>query len=137
MDGVTGLAPHYQGYVDERSTAHVKGWLRDLNDAAARLEYEVVLPGRWRERVLAKGRADAFSEILVQIGVGDGRYAFEARFETPLTEAERDKLYVRPKGTRRQLELAPALRTAPLGQGPYQGFLDECSLRHVSGWVRD
>lgn len=137
MDGVTGLAPQYQGYVDERSITHVKGWLRDLNDAASRLDYEVVLPGRWRERVLAKGRADMFSPTLVQIGVGDGTYGFEAGFETKLTEAERDKLFVRPRGAKRQLELAPALRTTPPGQGPYQGFLDECSVRHIAGWVRD
>ena len=40
MEGVAGLVPHYQGYVDERSVGHVKGWLRDLNDAAARLGYD-------------------------------------------------------------------------------------------------
>ncbi|MBU6449409.1 MAG: hypothetical protein KGQ26_07275, partial [Rhodospirillales bacterium] len=69
MDSVTRLAPHYQGYVDERSVAHVKGWLRDLNDASARLGYEAVLPAPEGERVLAAGRADAFSEVLVQVGV--------------------------------------------------------------------
>lgn len=137
MDGVTGLAPHYQGYVDERSIVHVKGWLRDLNDEAARLEYEVVLPKLGRERVLAAGRANRFSDVLVRVGVGDGAYAFEARFDPPLSKAERDKLFVRPKGAKHRLELAPALRTDPPGHGPYQGFVDECSIRHIAGWVRD
>ena len=137
MEGVAGLVPHYQGYVDERSVAHVKGWLRDLNDAAARLGYEVVLPLPEGERVLAAGRADAFSEILVQVGVGDGTYAFEARFEPELSEAERDRVFVRPQGAAHRLELAPALRTERPGHGPYQGFVDECSTRHIAGWVRD
>ena len=137
MEGLAGLAPHYQGYVDERSIAHVKGWLRDLNDAALRLDYEVVLPSPEGERVLAAGRADGFSEVLVQVGVGDGTYGFEARFDPVLSEAERDLVFVRPKNAAHRLELAPALRVDPPGHGPYQGFVDECSIRHISGWVRD
>ncbi len=79
MDGVTGLAPHDQGYVDERSIAHVKGWLRDLNNEATRLEYEVVLPQAGSERVLAAaGRCP--SAIFWCMGRpslwGDGTYAF-------------------------------------------------------------
>jgi hypothetical protein len=136
MDTAIGLAPHYQGYVDERSTHHVKGWLRNLNDAAERLEYEVVLPGEG-ERVLAKGTADKFSQTLVLVGVGDGAYAFNVKFSAPLTEAERDAVFVRPVGATHVLELAPGLVTAPPGFGPYQGFLDERSTRHVAGWVRD
>lgn len=134
---MNAMTPLYQGYVDERSIAHVKGWLRDVNDAKARLAYEVVLPGDEGERVLATGRADGFSEILVQVGVGDGGYAFEAHFNPPLIEAERELVYVRPQGAAHRLELAPNLRTDPPGQGPYQGFVDACSTRHVAGWVRD
>ncbi len=137
MDGMTGLAPHYQGYIDERSVAHVRGWLRDLNDPAARLEYEVVLPGFLRDRVLARGRADQLSPALVEVGVGDGCYGFEARFDPPLSEAQRDQLLVRPKGAKHRLELAPGLRISAPGQGPYQGFIDECSVRHIAGWARD
>lgn len=137
MDMIATAAPHYQGYIDERSTHHVKGWLRDTNDAAARLAYEVVLPGRWGARVLAKGVADAFSATLVQVGVGDGCHAFSAKFKKPLSEAERDRVYVRPAGAAHRLELSPGLLTIPPGSGPYQGFLDERSTRHVAGWVRD
>ena len=137
MDTAIGLAPHYQGYIDERSTHHVKGWLRNLNDAAQRLAYEVVLPDGAAERVLASGTADTHSETLVLVGVGDGRYAFRVTFLSPLTEAERDAVFVRPAGAEHRLELAPALVTTPPGFGPYQGFLDERSTRHVAGWVRD
>lgn len=137
MDGTIRRAPHYQGYVDERSIAHVKGWLRDVNDEAVRLDYEVVLPGRFSERVLARGKANAHSDVLVQVGVGDGNYAFEAKLAPPVSEAERERIFVRPRGAKHKLELAPALRTDPPGNGPYQGFVDECSSRHISGWVRD
>ena len=130
-------AAQYQGYVDERSTHHVKGWLRDLNDAARRLGYEVVLPQGEGERVLAAGVADMFSQTLVLVGVGDGQYAFRAKFPAPVSEAERDLIFVRPAGAAHRLELAPALVTTPPGFGPYQGFLDERSTRHVAGWVRD
>lgn len=137
MDTAIGLAPHYQGYIDERSTHHVKGWLRNLNDAAQRLDYEVVLRKWGRERVLARGTADRFSGTLVQVGVGDGQYAFSVTFPRPLSLAERERLFVRPAGSAHRLELAPALITTPPGSGPYQGFLDERSTRHVAGWVRD
>ena len=138
MDAMTTQTPHYQGYIDERSTHHVKGWLRDLNDASRRLAYEVVLPGEVGERVLAFGVADAHSDVLVQVGVGDGRYAFTALFLAPLSAVERDSVFVRPAGSEHRLELAPALRTDPPGAGgPFQGFVDERSVRHVTGWVRD
>jgi hypothetical protein len=137
MDMNTELAPHYQGYIDERSTHHVRGWLRNLNDAAQRLEFEVVLPEQKGERVLARGTADRFSDVLVQVGVGDGRYALAVKFPSPLTEAQRDVLFVRPFGAAHQLELAPNLVTVPPGLGPYQGYLDERSTRHAAGWVRD
>jgi len=121
-----------QGYVDARSTHHVQGWLRDLNAPASRLAYEIVLDGA----VLAAGIADQHSDILVQVGVGDGNYAFEVRFAAPLTAAERDRLFVRPAGTDHTLELAPALRIDPPGTA-YQGYVDERSIAHIAGWVRD
>lgn len=138
MDAITELAPHFQGYIDERSTLHVKGWLRDLNDPSRRLAYEVVLSDAAGERVLAAGVADTPSDLLMQVGVGDGRYAFLAEYAVPLTEAERDRVFVRPAGAVHRLELAPALRTDPPSVGgPFQGYVDECSVRHVAGWVRD
>jgi len=129
----------FQGYVDERSTHHIAGWLRNLNDAAARIPFEVVLRDAGQERVLAAGIADSFSALLVQVGVGDGGYAFRVDFAAPLTEAERDHVIVRPAGSRHQLELAPALRTSPPVQATsaFQGYIDELSTAHIAGWVRD
>ncbi len=133
MDTATNLAPHYQGYIDERSTQHVKGWLRDLHDPVRRLDYEVVLDGK----ILAIGVADTPSDVLVQVGVGDGAYAFTANFAETLSLEQRERVLVRPSGADFTLELAPNLRTDPPGHGPYQGYVDECSPRHAAGWARD
>ncbi|MDE8346154.1 MAG: radical SAM protein [Acidocella sp.] len=129
-----------QGYVDERSTHHVSGWLRDLDDPARRLGFEVVLPGLGGgaegEEILAMGVADAHSDVLVQVGVGDGGYAFRVMFARPLSPEMRDEVFVRPAGLSISLELAPALRIA--APAPvFQGYVDERSVAHVSGWVRD
>ncbi len=151
--------PSFQGYVDERSTHHIAGWLRNTADPAERCGYEIVLPGAGGGRVLAAGCADTFSDVLVRVGVGDGRYAFSARFEPPLTEAERDRVEARPAGLARALELAPELKTAPPAApvspgapvaaeeappieaapvpGPFLGYIDERSTEHVAGWLRD
>jgi hypothetical protein len=131
----------YQGYIDERSIRHVAGWLRNLSDPSERLHYEVVVPGLSGECVVHHGVADGASDILVQVGVGDGRYAFRHRFDPPLSIAERDSLFVRPAGAAHRLELAPALVTAPPPEGgriaPFQGYIDERSTHHLAGWVRN
>jgi hypothetical protein len=132
----------YQGYIDERSVRHVSGWVRDRADPSHRVAYEIVLPDAVGETVLHRGRADRFSDVLVRVDVGDGRYAFRHVFDPPLTTAERDGLFVRPTGSEHRLELAPALRTDPPplpGQRtePFQGYIDERSTRHVAGWVRN
>jgi hypothetical protein len=136
------VAPHYQGYLDERSIRHVAGWVRNLADPAERPGFELVLPMPDGERVLHRGRADAYSAILEQVGVGDGRYAFRHVFDAPLSTAERDILFARPAGSDRRLDLAPALRTdppPPPGQrlDPFQGYIDARSTRYVAGWVRN
>jgi hypothetical protein len=126
----------YQGYIDARSTHHIAGWLRDLQDPARRLDYEIMLDGR----VLRAGTANTHSDILVQVGVGDGDYTFHVTFESPLTPAQRDRVFVRPAGASFRLELAPGLVTTPPpapGTPVYQGYLDERSVTHVAGWVRD
>jgi MoaA/NifB/PqqE/SkfB family radical SAM enzyme len=146
----------YQGYVDERSTHHVAGWLRNLSDPAERCLFEIVLPMPEGDRVIHAGRADVFSDTLVKVGVGDGIYSFRVLFETPLSPAERDRLFVRPAGARAALEYAPALVTTPPGEcapveetvaevtvparaarGPFQGYIDERSVAHVAGWLRN
>jgi molybdenum cofactor biosynthesis enzyme MoaA len=134
-------APHYQGFIDERSTAHLRGWVRDLADPARRIAYEIVLPSDAGETVLASGIADERSGVLVAIGVGDGTYALSARFDPPLSPDQRDRVFVRPAGEAWRLELAPGLMTQPHAEGvPARriiGHLDERSDRHVAGWLHD
>ena len=70
-----------------------------------------MLPGPPRERILHRGIAEAFSPVLLAVGVGDGGHAFHVRFAAPLGAAERDVLFVRPAGADWRAELAPELRT--------------------------
>ena len=101
----------FQGYLDERSTEHVAGWVRDLADPDERVIFEVVLPTSEGERILHRGRADAFSHVLLNVGVGDGAYGFYVLLNEPLNERERDAVFARPAGSDYRLQLAPALRT--------------------------
>jgi pyruvate-formate lyase-activating enzyme len=116
-----------QGYVDERSTTHVAGWMRNLNDPDERVGFEVAVHRDEAARVIANGVADQFSPVLQELSVGDGWYGFRIEFPVPLTAGERDHLVVRPTHSDIPLELAPQL----------QGFLDERSVHHVAGWIRD
>ena len=106
------------------------------------MDIEIVIPSVGGERVAQRLRADADSAVLTAVGVGDGRYAFRAVFDPFLTPGERDGLFVRPMGSDWRLDLAPALVTeAPAVPGRLprrlQGYVDERSVRHVAGWVRD
>jgi hypothetical protein len=105
-------APRYQGYVDERSTRHVAGWIRNRFDPAARVAFEVVLTGPGRERILAEGVASDLVPDLVRDGVGDARYGFVVQFEAELSEAERDAVIVRPALGTTPLAVSPRLVTA-------------------------
>lgn len=124
-----------QGYLDERSTHHVRGWARDLNDPAARVAVEAVLPAASGEIVLARGTADRASDHLREIGVGDGVHEFDLRFDPPLDESRRDRVFVRAAG--RVLDHAPALSARRPDEPPPRlaGYLDERSPLHVAGWV--
>jgi len=127
-------APLHQGYLDERSTHHVRGWLRDGNDPAARVAYEVVLPGEAGERVLARGVADQAGATLQAIGVGD--HGFLALLDPPLDPSQRDRVLVRPAGGA-ALEHAPALTARRPEAVPPRivGYLDERSPHHLAGWA--
>jgi hypothetical protein len=124
------LAPQLQGYVDERSTHHVAGWVRNRSDPAERVAFEVVLPVPDGERVLAHGTADAFNPPLAQLSIGDAHYGFWVLFPQPLNEEERDRVIVRPLGSRTPLELAPALRTGfePVSHVAMD-IVNNCNLR--------
>ena len=127
-------APLHQGYLDERSTHHVRGWLRDGNDPTAIIPYEVVLPGEVGERVLARGAANQPGEMLDAIGVGP--HGFLTLFDPPLDPAQRDRVLVRPAGGA-ALEHAPALTARRPEAIPFRivGYIDERSPHHLAGWA--
>ena len=135
-----------QGYLDARSTRHVAGWLRDLDHPAHKLGVEVVLPAlegdaSSHDEVLATAAADRFSAVLLAVGVGDGVHAFYAEFNRRLTDAERERVVVRPAGGGDPLAHAPDLQSEylPWGVDPtrFQGYVDERSTHHVAGWARN
>ena len=119
----------FQGYVDERSTHHVAGWVRDLDQPGHRVAIEVVLGGAAGERVLHRGVADRFSKHLQTIGIGDGQHGFYIAWDQALTDAERDLVSVRVAGGT-ALELAPELRTAfwPIAHLAMD-IVNNCNLR--------
>ena len=126
---ISSAAPQYaiQGFVDERTTTHVAGWMRNLHDPEERLAFDVVVSGPAGARIIAKGRADQFSTVLQQLSVGDARYGFRVEFPAPITADERNHLVVHPSRSDSPLEMAPAL----------QGYVDERSTHHVAGWARN
>lgn len=105
------MARQFQGYVDALSIVHAAGWLRDLGDPAARFEVEAVVPRRFGKTVLGRAVANAVSPVLQELGIGDGDYAFDLRFDRPVAEAELKRVFLRPAGTSFRLERAPALIT--------------------------
>ena len=124
---LAGSRSAIQGFVDERSTTHVAGWMRNLHDPGERLAFDVVVAGPDGARVIANGRADQFSAVLQQLSIGDARYGFRMEFPAAITADERDHLVVRPSRSDIPLEMAPAL----------QGYVDERSTHHVAGWARN
>ena len=130
----------WQGYIDERTTRHVAGWVRDLSDPACRVEDQVVLPpaddiqadGAEARggRILSRGVADTYSTHLVQIGVGDGAHGFYTFHPEPLTQAERDRVLVRPAGASWRLGHAPEMQAAfePISHVALD-LVDNCNLR--------
>jgi pyruvate-formate lyase-activating enzyme len=119
--------PVIQGYIDERTTAHVAGWMRNLDDPTERMPFEVAVALPQETRVVARGVADQLDPALRKLDIGDGMYGFRVQFATPLTTRERDHLVVRSANSHVPLELAP----------PVQGYVDERSIHHVAGWVRN
>jgi len=102
-------SPKYQGYVDERSLRHVYGWVRNRFDPAERVTVEAVIITPGVEEILWTGRADRYNPDIAKHAVGDARYGFRFEFDQPLTEAQRDCLFVRPAGDPTPLELSPRL----------------------------
>ncbi len=116
-----------QGYVDELSVLHVRGWAWDTERPERRLAIS-------SSDLKISTLADRKSEILVALGIGDAHYAFSAQFSLALSEAERAALTIFADG--HALEFAPALVTTPPAPR-FQGYLDALSRGHAAGWLRD
>ena len=123
-------APTLVGYLAERSTRHVAGWVYNPDAPNDRVEFEVVctLPGA--ERAIARGHARLYSRVLELQGMGDAAYGFRVLFPHPVTEAERDHLEVRPVATGLKLPQDPNLRTRwePI-KFVAMDIVDNCNLR--------
>jgi hypothetical protein len=116
-----------QGYVDELSTVHVKGWAWDT----ARPERRLAITSKQHPLALI---ADQPSDTLAALGIGDAQYAFSTRFDPALTEDVRRSLTLQADGV--AMEFAPNLiTTAPTPR--FQGYLDALSRLHAAGWLRD
>ena len=123
-------APALVGYLEERSTRHVSGWVRNPDALDESVEFEVVctLPGA--ERTIARGRANLYIRIQELSGVGNAAYGFWLVFPEAISEAERDHLEVRPVVTGEPLPHAPNLRTRwePI-RFVNMDIVDNCNLR--------
>jgi SAM-dependent methyltransferase/pyruvate-formate lyase-activating enzyme len=130
LDSLRISPAQFQGYVGERSTVHVQGWVRELSDPTAPVEYEVVVIGPTAERVIHRGYADRYDGALARHLGSEGNHAFQLLFAEPLSEPDRDNLVVRPVATGRPLELSPWLQTEfePIAHVPMD-IVDNCNLR--------
>jgi hypothetical protein len=105
-------APEVQGFVDERSTRHATGWVRNRFAPDCHVTVEAVLITDKTETVIATTRADLFYPEIEFSTVSQVNYGFHLDFNPPLTEAERDSLIIRPVGTKTPLDLSPRLHTS-------------------------
>jgi MoaA/NifB/PqqE/SkfB family radical SAM enzyme len=123
-------APKFQGFVNERSINHVAGWVRNRFDPAERVTFEVAVITQGEERVIERGTADSFYTALAQQSVEDAFHGFQLIFKTPITEAERDAVIVRPVGNQTPLQLSPRLLTSfELLSFVAMDIVNNCNLR--------
>jgi hypothetical protein len=106
-------APEYQGFVDERSTSHAAGWVRNRFAPERHVEIEAVLPNGRQETIITTGIANLFYPELELPTVQDVHYGFALRFDPPLSPADRDSLIIRPAGSN-PLDLSPRLHTSEI-----------------------
>jgi MoaA/NifB/PqqE/SkfB family radical SAM enzyme len=122
--------PALVGYVTERSTRHVSGWIYNETTPAERTEFEVWSTKPGEERMLTRARADQFNRVVSMLGLGDGTHSFRVMLPDAVSEAERDLLEVRPAATGNALPLDPNLRTRwePI-RFVAMDIVDNCNLR--------
>jgi hypothetical protein len=86
-----GSAVLLEGFVDDVGARRVTGWVRNPDASSERCSVEIHLD----DQVLTTVVADLERRDLKDAGVGDGRYAFEYKFDPPLDEVTRDRVFVR------------------------------------------
>jgi hypothetical protein len=118
------------GYVRERSTRHVAGWMHSTANPSERIEFDVVVADGARERVIGSGTADQFDRVLFALKLEDPVHGFRLLFDEPVTEAEALLVQVRPRATGRPIPPAPDLLTEwkPV-RYIAMDIVDNCNLR--------
>lgn len=116
------------GYVRERTTTHVAGWIQNHASPTRCVPFEVICTLRGSERVLGRGIANEFDPVLAQLGLGNACYGFRVTFADPISEAERDHVEVRPFATGTPI---------PDDHSPIIGQLRERNRCYVAGWMQN
>jgi hypothetical protein len=118
------------GYVRERSTRHVAGFIQSAANPAERIAYDVVVADPAGERVIASGIAEQFDRVLFALGVEDPVHGFRLLYEAPISEAEAAMVEVRPRATGQALPPAPDMVTSwkPI-RYIAMDIVDNCNLR--------
>jgi MoaA/NifB/PqqE/SkfB family radical SAM enzyme len=88
--------PQFDAYVDETSPHHVAGWLRDQAHDGRAVDFEAILPATGE--IVAQGAADQFK--FGPSNEGKGRHGFFTPTTRTLSEAERQSVVVRPRGSK-------------------------------------
>jgi organic radical activating enzyme len=120
----------YTGYIRERSTHHLEGWVVNHDDTSERVAFDVVLDEGGQERVLATGTAGQYDRVLFALGFEDPVHGFRLLYDAPLSEAESHRVVVRVRETGLVLPDAPTLISEwkPIRYAAMD-IVDNCNLR--------
>jgi molybdenum cofactor biosynthesis enzyme MoaA len=120
----------YAGSVEQRSTRHVAGWMIDSAGLQEHPEFEVVIADPKTEIIVARGRADRDARGIHNAPADGNAHGFYLVLPNCLTEAERDRLIVRPVGGGLPMQNAATQQTRyePI-QRLAMDIVDNCNLR--------
>jgi hypothetical protein len=106
-----GFGTRFEGFVDQRSTRHIAGWVRNRFRPEDQLAVEILASGPAGEFRLAEIPANAFNRGISQTAPQDAYHGFRFVFETKIRPEQRDELTVRVVGAGYTLPLSPELST--------------------------
>ena len=87
----------YEGCVEQRSTRHIAGWMVNLANPLEHPEFEVGIADK-TERIIAHDRADRDTRWLQTAPANRAAHGFHLVLLNNISEAECDRLFVRPVG---------------------------------------